>query len=314
MKTKNVAKLIAILTIVIGISFAGCKKNRTNEVTNPDTSSLQQLARDDAQVQASDDHITNDVNDILSQSNAKSIEDSIPNSCTISIDSIHHGDTIVYTLLYNGYSGLHNFLRTGTVVIERLKNVHWKDSGATVWVTYISLAITKISSGKSFIFSGNRTYENVSGGLIKELGHGAVSIKHQITGSLQITFEDGTTRNWTLRKTRTFSGTYPTQLEMTVGGFGSDGGYNNLIEWGANRKGENFYTQITTPILYSESCGWDPIWGVLIHQIPSVPKSAAITFGYNSSSQQVTQGSCADYFKLDWVIKTNHGTIYIKIP
>jgi hypothetical protein len=235
------------------------------------------------------------------------------------VDSTNHGDTIVFTLVYNGFNTGHNFTRNGTVIIEKLKGVHWNSMGATVTFNYVNLAITKVSSGKKFTFYGSRQFENVTGGRIIDLGAsgGPTSVERQITGQMQITFDDGTTRLWTISKTRTWTGTFPGSLTVTDGSAGaSAGGYSDLIEYGTNRNGEAFYTQITTPVIYSENCGygWIPIWGVLVHSIPSVPKSAIITFGYNSSNTLVSMGTCADFYRLDWNVKSKTGTLYVQIP
>jgi hypothetical protein len=313
MKTRNVLKLMAILIAVVGINIAGCKKDKTS--TTPDPSSLQQLSKDDAQVQATDDQITGDANSVLSSSSSKSMDTTI-SSCVITVDTVH-GDTLQITLLYNGFSMGSGFKRTGTVVITKLLTSHWSDMGCAVTFKYESLSVEKISSGKTFIFNGTRTWTNVSGGLIKNL-NGSTTVTHQITGAMTITFEDGSTRVWTISRQRVWGGTYPAALTVTVSGFGSAAGYNNLVEYGTNRKGEAFYTQINTPILYAfNSClafQWIPIWGVIEYQIPSVPKSATLTFGYNSSETLVPYGNCADYFRLDWVVKTNSGTDYFQIP
>jgi hypothetical protein len=316
MKSRNVIKLMAILVAVIGINIAGCKKDKTT-TTTPDSSSLSQLAKDDAQVQASDDEISNDANSVLSSGSSKSMDTTIV-SCNISVDSLTHGDTIVYTLVYNNYSTVHGFSRTGTVEIEILKGVHWRNPGATVTFKYISLSIEKISSGKTFIFNGTRTWTNISGGLIINLGHGGLSpVVHQITGNMAITFDDGTQRIWTISRQRSWSGTFPGSLTVTVSGFGTSGSYSNLVEYGANRKGEAFYSSINTPIIYNNTCTtyqWTPIWGAIEHQIPSVPKSAIVTYGYNSSDVLVTEGDCATVFQLAYNVKGTTGTIYFPIP
>lgn len=314
MKTRNVLKLMAILIAVVGINIAGCKKEKTS--TTPDPSSLQQLSKDDAQVQATDDQITSDANGVLSGSSKSITTDT---NLIVTVDSTTHGDTIVYTLKYSGYNAWPHpsFSRTGIVLVEILKGVRWDQPLATVTFKYENLVVEKISSGKTFTFNGTRTWENVSGGLIINL-HGSTTVTHQITGAMTITFDDGSQRIWTISRQRVWGGTFPAALTVTVSGFGSAAGYNNLVEYGTNRKGEAFYTQINTPILYVyNSClafQWIPIWGVIEYQIPSVPKSATLTFGYNSSDALVPYGNCADYFRLDWVVKTNNGTDYFQIP
>jgi len=317
MKTKIIIRQAIVLIMISTLSIVvGCKKDRKNDVVDPDTSSLQQLCKDDAQTQASDDQIMNDVNDVLSKNGGKTVNDSLPNSCTITIDTLLGPltDTVRYTFAYNGYSGLHNFLRTGTVIVKKLATTHWKDLGATVWITYIDLQITKISSGKTFTFNGFRTYVNVLGGLIRGLGTTQDSVKHQITGSMQITFEDNTSRTWNIRRTRTYTGTYPSQLLLTVNGFGSDGGYNDLVEWGTNRNGETFYTQITSSVVFRETCDWDPCSGVKIHQIPSDNKKAVVTFGFDDNNQPITGTACPTKYQIAWTKGSNSGTIYLSLP
>jgi hypothetical protein len=304
------------LTNIDSITFKVPHDTTTNDTAG--TTSLIQLSKDDAQVQASDDEIMNDANAILTSTNsAKSMDTIINSNLTITVDSINHGDTIVYTLVYNGFNTGHNFTRAGTVIIEKLKGIHWSTAGCLIIYRYINLAITKVTDGKTFTYNGTRTWTNISGGLIKNL-NGTTTITHQITGALQITFDNGVTRTWNIARQRTWGGTFPSALTVTVNGIGSAGGYSNLVEWGTNRNGEAFYGQISTPILYSyNNClpyAWLPIWGVLVYQIPSVPKSGTVTFGYNSSDALVTQGTCADYYQLGWVVKTKSGTLYYIIP
>lgn len=313
MKTKNVAMLIAILIAVVGINIAGCKKDRSNEVTNPDTSSLQQLAKDEVQVDNATNDVLNDANTVLSGGSSKKGIDNFP--CNATIDSVSHStvDTVVYYMTFNGLNCSGNHTRTGNVIIKRPVGVHWRDTGATVSVTYVNLKITKVSSGKSLTINGTKVFENVSGGLLVQLGGSVTSVTHKISGSIQATFDDGTTRTWTIARQRVFTGTLG-NLIVAESGFGSSGSYSNLVVWGTNRNGEAFYTQLTTAVVFRQSCGWDPESGVKIHQIPSDSKSATITFGYDSNDQLVTGSNCATKYKLDWVKGTKSGTIYLALP
>jgi hypothetical protein len=318
MKTKTIIRQAIVLIAISTISIvSGCKKDRTSDVTSPDTSSLQQLAQDDGQVQASDNEITNDVNSALTAHSSKAIDSTAINACTITVDTIAGGDSLQITMVYNGFNTGHNFTRTGTVIITKPIGKHWSDAGCIVSFQYINLAITKVSSGKKFTFNGNRQFENYSGGRIIDLGSTTIptqTVEHRITGAMQITFENGTTRIWNISRTRTWTGTFPSALVLTIGSTGASSGvYTNLVEYGTNRNGEAFYTSINTPIEYSESCYWDPIWGSFTHQIPGKSKSATVTFGYNSSDQLVIQGTCADFYRLDWTVNGVPGTIYLPL-
>jgi hypothetical protein len=319
MKTRNLLKLMAILIAVVGINIAGCKKDKTTPAsTSPDPSSLSQLAQDDNQVQASDNEIMNDGNTALSSNSSKSMDTTAINSCTISVDTV--GTNLVITLVYNGFNTAHSFSRTGTVIITKPLGSHWVNAGCAVTFNYVNLAITKISTGKQFIFNGTRTWTNVSGGLIINLGSTTTpttSVTHQITGAMQITFENGTQRTWTIYRQRVWSGKWPNALVMSASGFGTSGIYNDCVEFGTNRNGEAFYTQIhpSTPVVFNEGCLWLPISGSLTHSIPNVPKSATITYGYSynagtNSYQLATSGTCADAYELAWTWKTYTGTLY----
>jgi hypothetical protein len=328
MKAKNLFKLMAILVAVIGISIAGCKKDKTTTptTTTPDPSSLQQLANDDNQVTASDNEMTNDANGVLSSSKVNSVRSRVqgmdtmapPANCTITIDTV--GSNQVITLVYNGLNTTGTFSKTGTVIITKALGVKWSTQNASVTIQFVNLTITKVSSGKSFIYNGTRTWTNISGGLIVNLGSTSVpttSVTHQITGNMSITFDNGTQRTWTVNRQRVWTGTFPTALVLSASGFGSSNGYNNCTEYGTNRNGELFYTQVnpSTPVVFSEACLWVPISGVLVHSIPSTPKSGTITYGYvynsnNNSFTLATSGTCADAYQLAWTWKTYSGTLF----
>jgi hypothetical protein len=306
MKTKTIIRITAILIAVIGISFAGCKKDK-----NTDTNSMQQLAKDEVAMQSATDDVLNDANNVLSGGSKKSME-TLPCNVTIDSSSIV-GDTITYAITFNGLncSGTHN--RVGHATIKRNVNTYWYQAGTKVFVHLDNLIITKISSGKSLTLNGNKTFENVSGHVLAELGGSVTSIVHKVTGSLTATFDDGTTRTWNIARQRTFTGTMG-NLIVTVDGFGSADGYNNLVVWGTNRNSELFYTQITQSVVFKQSCGWDPVAGIKIHQIPADDKSATVTFGYDDNNQLVTGGNCPTRFKVDWEKGTNAGTIYLQLP
>ena len=301
-------RLAAVVIAVIGFSFAGCKK----EKDNTDTNSMQQLSKDEVAIQAASDDMLNDVNTVLSGGSKKSLE-TFP--CNVSVDSSSIvGDTIIYAITFNGLNCAGNRMRVGTATVKRSQLTHWYQAGTSVIVHLNHLVITKVYSNKSLTLDGTKIYTNVSGHVLAELGNGTVtSIVHRVSGTIQATFDDGTTRIWNIARQRTFTGT-PTSLIVTYDGYGSADGYNNLVIWGTNRNNEPFYTQLTQSVVTKESCGWDPESGVKIHQIPGAGKSCTITFGYDNNEQLVTGNNCATMYKLDWVKGAHHGTIYLPLP
>jgi hypothetical protein len=307
MKATKFLKIGVILIAVIGLTFAGCKKEKQNDQT-PDSSSMQQLSKDDNAMENASDEALNDVNTLLSGGNLKST-DFWPCHATIDSTAVVN-DTITFFITYNGLNCKGNLSRTGKVEIKKKVGTHWHDIGATVIVTCIDLQITKVSNGKSIKLNGTKTFQNMTGGFIWQLGNQYSSIVHKIWGVINVTFDDNTTRTWNIARQRTFTGTMG-QLLMTIDGFGTEGSYNNLVVWGINRNGETFYTQIIQSVVFRETCDWNPCSGIKIHQIPSDDKKATITFGYNNNNEPVVGDECPTKYRLDWQKGIHSGTIYL---
>ena len=305
MKTKRLIKAVLILITITGISFTGCKKDKGNY----NTQSLQQLANDETDIQTSSDDLLNDANDVLSAGQTKSLN-ALP--CGATMDSLIFNDTITYTLTFDGLNCNGRKYRTGQVKIMKNINDHWSHAGTTVRVEFINLRVTRVLRNRSVTLNGNKYFTNVSGGLVRDLGNGVTSVIHRVTGNMQGTFDNNTTRTWTIARQRTFTGT-PGQLILSIDGFGTINGYNNLATWGLNRNGEEFYTQITQSVVHRQECGWDPVSGVKIHQVPSDNKRAVLTFGYDSNNQPVTGSNCPDRFRVDWEKNNHSGTLFLEL-
>ncbi len=307
MKATKFLKIGVILIAVIGLTFAGCKKEKQKDLT-PDSSSMQQLSKDDNVMENASDEALNDVNNLLSGGSLKSTN-FWPCNATIDSTSVIN-DTITFYITYNGSNCDSTLNRTGKIEIKKKVGTHWHDMGATVIVTLIDFHITKVSNGKSITLNGTKNFQNVTGGFIWQLGNQYPSIVHKIWGAMQVTFDDNTTRTWNIARQRTFTGTMG-HLLMTIDGFGAEGSYNKLVVWGINRNGENFYTQITQSVVFRQTCNWNPCSGIKIHQIPSDDKKATITFGYNNNNEPMVGDECPTKYRLDWQKGTHSGTIYL---
>jgi predicted secreted protein len=235
--------------------------------------------------------------------------------CNVTVDSTAVvNDTITYYLTYNGLNCNGKLIRTGKQEIKKKVGTHWGMTGATVITTLIDFHVVHVNSGKAITLNGTRTHENVSGGFIWQLGTGgATSIVHKITGNLQATFDDTTTRTWSLARQLVYTGT-PTALVMTTDGFGSADGYSNLITWGVSRNGEQFYTQVLQSVVHRQACNWDPVSGIVKHQVPSDNKSATVTYGYDSNNQPITGDECPTRYRVDWVKNGHSGTMFLPLP
>jgi hypothetical protein len=311
MKTKNFFRLGIVVIAMAGLTFTGCKKDKSADPAI-NTQSLQQLSKDEVTVTQVSDDALNDANNVLSGGQNKSTE---LWPCNATIDSATvAGDSITYHITYNGDNCPGNRTRTGQMTITKKVGQHWGDPGATTTVRLINLTITKKSNGKSMTMNGTKVFTNVSGGYLWQLGINHSSIVHKAVGLITATFDDNTTRTWNIDRQRTFTGTLASGLILTVDGLGSADGYDNLVVWGINRNGEAFYTQITQSIVIRANCDWDPVSGIKIHQIPSDSKKATLTYGYDSSGNPVTNGDCPTHYKVDWQKGTHSGSFFLPLP
>lgn len=307
MKTKIMLRLSLLPVLFVVLAFAGCSKEDPEE-PKANSSSLQQLTVDDNRIERATDDINGDVEFLMSGNNLKSTN-YLP--CNVTVDSSEViNDTITYYITYNGLNCPETLYRTGKVEVKKQVGTHWYDPGATIIVKYINLSITHVHSGKTTVMNGVKTHQNVTGGLIYMLGYGLNSITHRTTGFVTITFEDNTNRTWNIARQMTYTGTLGAYV-MTLEGFGTAGEYTNLVTWGVNRQGEQFYIRTIQSVEFRQVCSFNPCSGIKNIDIPSDNKGATVTFGFNDNNEPVTGNECPTKYKLDWYKNNQSGTIYL---
>ena len=310
MKAQKFIRLLILLIAVTGLTFSGCKKDSNTSTADP--TSLQQLTEDDNAMQNASDEAMNDVDVFLAGNHTKSTEN-LPCNATIDSTSVVN-DTITYYITYNGWNCNHNRFRVGQVEIKKKVGTFWPQPGATVIVKHINFQIYKKGRpNKTITLNGTKTHQNVNGGTIWMLGNGLTSLVYKTWGYETVTFPNNKTRTWNIARQKTITGT-PGQLVMTLDGFGSENSYSNLVMWGINQNGEQFYTRITQSVVLRQECDWDPCSGVKIHEIPSDSKSATITYGFDSNNQPVTGTDCPEKYRVDWQKNNHSGTYYLWLP
>jgi hypothetical protein len=310
MKTSQLLRLLLLFIAVISLTVTGCKKDNPSDPST-DTSSMQQLSKDETNFENATDEAMNDAELILSGSGEKST-DMWP--CNANLDSTNIiNDTIYMYVTFNGTNCAETRFRTGRMIIMKKVGENWLQPGAKVFVKYINLHITKIASGKSITFNGRKKYVNVSGGWIGMVGNGLDALVHRVSGNIEATFDDNSTRTWNIARQRVFTGTLG-NLVMTTSGFGSAGEYSNLVIWGTNRNGEDFFSTISQPIVHRQQCDWDPCSGVRVTDIPGNNKSLTVTFGFDDNNQPVTGEDCPTRYRVDWVKGNNSGTLFLPLP
>lgn len=313
MKTTNLIRIIALVIAFAGLTLTSCQKDKLDKGTN-DSGSLTQLSNDEINVEEITNDALQDVEGVLSYNggNLKSNR-GIPCNATIDSASVVN-DTVTIYITYDGLSCNGRKYRTGQVQIRKQVGTHWGMEGASVNIRYINFSVTRVASGKTIILNSNKTFTNVTGGFIYMLGqNGFSTLVHRVSGHLDVTFDNGTIRSWNVARQRTYTGT-PGELVLTIDGFGTSGEYSNLVVWGTNRNGEDFYTRITESVVHKEVCDWNPVTGIKIHEIPTTDKSATITFGYDSNNEPVTNGDCPTHYRVDWQNGTYTGTSFLPLP
>lgn len=300
----------ALLLAACLLFFVSCKKDNPDSpdtatpVTTADENKEQSVnASDDAQVEAESDQALDDANNTLSGSagfNKTEGADFIPCGATKAIDTL----TKTITLTYDGTTkygtakcGLGNRTRSGVIKIQLISGTKWSDKGAAVKLTFTNYTVKRVSDGKTLKLNGTKTVTNVNGGTMVNLILFGTELKHSVHGSFKLTFDDGTERIWSVARLKTIS-KKDTIYQITIAG---DTTYNltpGVAVWGTNRKGDSFYTQISTPIQANSNCGWwRPTAGVKVHK--GITRQLTVTFGVDASGNAAATG-CPEKYKINW--------------
>jgi hypothetical protein len=320
MKTKIQITLSVLIAFSFILAVSGCKKNESKPVSG-DSSSIQQLTKDENQVQNGTDDVYNDVEFLMSGSAKGDLKSPgiWGGPCNVTIDSTTvQDDSVTVHIRYHGPNCSGHLKRYGLVEVKYPVGIHWYQPHATVLVYFINDTITRVINNKTMILNGRKTYENVDGGVIWELGNLITSVTHKISGYLTATFEDGSSRLWHVARLRVVTGTPPTptddgHLVISEDGFGEADGYSNLSVWGINRQGETFYTKVNQPVVVKQDCQFDPCSGIVFHEIPAAGKSATVTFGYNDDNLPIGDGECPTRYRVDYDVNGSTGTLYLPL-
>jgi hypothetical protein len=336
MKTANLFRL-ALLAAGIGFVFACNKSNMGNSGSGSSNtnSDLQTQADDQAQISTEDEAITTDANTALynqastagsgAGSSLASATTTVMGSeqtaangaggpilnliCDASVVVDTTSTTRTITITYNGTNCWGSRTRTGVVVITIPKGIYWRDAGAVVTISIQNLKITRIRDGKTFTLNGTKNITNVSGGLLVDLAT-LGSITHTISGSLNVTFDDGRQRDWSVSKQRVFS--YNNGIVITTTGTHTDSlGNSNVAEWGTNRFGTGFESLISQPKVIRQDCDFRLVSGQnTILRTDSI--TTVITYGLDANGDPTGCPGNGTYY-LKAVVTFPNGTIFTKI-
>lgn len=307
MTTKHLLK-ISTLGLCLMLAVSSCKKK--NEFKEEDG----QTSIDNRDAQSENDAAINDINEAIGQQSklgSKGAETSAVTGdiCGLTIDTLGlSGGSI--KLMYNGTT-CNNRTRTGSIklTIQDFANgKRWKQAGCVVKVEYLAYKITRASDGKSIQLDGVQYLTNETGGgwleflIFKTQPSLGVTIKGN---SLNVMFEDGKTASYNINRRITY--TLPGGIiTCTAEGIGSLNGIGNLENYGLTRDGDEFTSQVTTPIVWNLTCGWGaPVQGEVNIKVDSKDFELKCLFAVDAQGNAVTVGAnnCAYGWKVEWKYK-----------
>lgn len=292
---KTIKKIIAILLITATTTgIQSCQKDKESEPTpTVDTESAAQSQQSsDEAIQTNESELTmNDVN--------TAIENSSYGKTSLivgaSIDSVIAEKKLLIT--YNGKNAEGNRSRAGLIIVQLTSGSNWKDKNAVITITFIGYKVTKVSTGKIITFNGTYLITNVDGGLVRNLKANTY-VTHKINGTMNISFDDGTQRSWTITRQRIIGLTITGGAYIMVSGYGVNDSFNNISVTGKNRAGVSFYTLINTPIIFSSGCSWVPVSGEITHK--GTFREITLTYGVDASGNAVILPACPYGYKINW--------------
>jgi hypothetical protein len=281
------------------ILLTSCKKTK-NDDSNENLTESQTHAYDQSMESNSADEFSTDASTVVE--NVVAITGRGPlnyfaNPCnaTVTYDTLNAAKTI--TITYNGANCANTRVRTGVVTISLPANTKWKDVGAKLTITATNLKITRIVDQKSITINGSEVITNVSGGLLHDLST-LGTITHTIeSGGITIAFDNNTTRSWQVAKKRVF--TYNNGIVITTTGTHTDGATTGISEWGTNRLGNPFVTQIVSALVVRQDCAWRLTSGQIQHS--RMIRTVNVTFGLDAAGNPTScPGSGYYYMKIIW--------------
>jgi uncharacterized lipoprotein YajG len=311
MKTKNVMKSVMIFAIS-ALLVTGCKKKEdTVPDENPATTEAtvkQSNADDQTKVDQQQNESIDDVNQVLNDNSNTRTE--LP--CDVTIDSAALMTQGLIKLTYHGFSCDHLRTRSGVISVQlpydavAKKPIRWNAKGAKIIITYTNYKVTRVADNKSMTFNGTLTATNVNGGGVWVLLSGTPVI-HQLRGGMTITFDDGTTRDWVVARTRSYVLSVAMELTVTEAGDTLVNG-RKIAYWGKNRAGDQFYLSIDKPVVTTVFGGlpcrfYRPSQGVIVisSTITGTTNALTITYGVDASGNPITGAlDCPYGYKLNW--------------
>jgi hypothetical protein len=318
---KTQLKSIALVFTALSITVFSCRNKEVIEDPLPAQTANETAqvnnASDDNDTQSELEEIGKDVDNVSAGSFANARMDATERFKPLGvrrIDSIVVDGKTRMSIYYDSASFFRGRKRTGSVTFTLTKGTAWREKGAEI--TIITNLMVEKRNGKMIKISGTHVNTNVTGGtLYRLLFDKTDTIIHESRATdIKIEFieKDGTssgtrTRNIAKRRTAYFSNN---QLTVSVQGLETKNGYTNVDAWGTNRKGEDFTSVISSPLIFTTCTDfWTPISGTKEHY--SSNSKLTTVFGTDKNGTQINSCS-ADGMFLTWEYNNKTRTKFVE--
>ncbi len=303
--------LAGFIALSMLLTFTACKKRKAFKEEDGQTSV------DNKNVVGENDAAISDVNDVIGDqpllhgrsSSTNATSGVTGNACGLTIDTNGLSKGSV-TLIYDGTTCF-NRTRTGKIrltIQDYVNGKRWKNAGCMLKVEYLSYRVSRASDGKSIVLNGTQTITNETGGTWWDLliVKTQTSLSSTVKGSsLEVTFEDGKTASYNINRRIAYS--LPGGiLTCQADGIGSLNGRDNLENYGLTRNGDEFTSQVVSPIVWNLICGpWAPVQGEMDIKVDKKDFSLKVLFSVDASGNAVASSpnSCAHGWKVEWTYK-----------
>jgi hypothetical protein len=299
MKRKSIY-LVMTVTAALFITFSACKKDAAPVVDETTTESTVQ-AEDQANLSLEMDAVDNDVNAAIESDlmiGGRSTRLATICDASVAVDSTDTTRTI--TISYDGTTTCRtDRSRSGSITLSVARAAKWREPGTAVTITVTNLKVTRASDSKSITLNGNRVITNVSGGKIIEMTANSPTRTQTVTSDVTITFDNGPARTWHVANQRLFT-LDGSNFMITITGMHEATGLAGISDWGTDRLGQEFSTQIVSPLVVSSACDWRLVSGKVKYNKAAF--SITTTFGLDATGVATGCPATGGHFyrKTEW--------------
>lgn len=218
-------------------------------------------------------------------------------------DSTFDSSTSTYTLSFNGFNCDGDIQRSGVISAQLIAGTNWNDLGSQIKVSFINYTVSISNTGQTAVINGERLFTNISGSQdINNLQIGIGEIKQTCSGSITVQVSGESYMSWNESYTRTLRkldfGNFVSVTKPASSGLP----YSNVIRWGTDSKGGNYYNSVEDSIQAKLCYGtWKRFDGKYVIYSDANNGPTQLILGYNNSNAPITSNCESAKLKVLWV-------------